>query len=273
MAQKAIQGSEILARQIRARRNELGLTIEEAASRANVGTKTWSRYEAGESIRMDKCKGICRALNWHTLPEEQGEENEGLSIQEYKNHEAWSEFLANVFGDGAAMAFAAGSDILLDHVREDMAELASMPAGSHIGQLSMSWLRGDLPEQFLTHYDYEFLYQLKCTLCELRTRAGNGASMEAHSVMEELVLYLCNEESIALVELCGVKDETEKKEKHEMKGNHQMEETHEMEDWVFDLFDDTDILQFLYSDVYLKPNHPYHFSHWSDQQFYTGTSM
>ena len=85
MAQKAIQGSEILARQIRARRNELGLTIEEAASRANVGTKTWSRYEAGESIRMDKCKGICRALNWHTLPEEQGEENEGLSIQEYKN--------------------------------------------------------------------------------------------------------------------------------------------------------------------------------------------
>lgn len=85
--------------------------------------------------------------------------------------------------------------------------------------------------------------------------------MEAHSVMEELVLYLCNEESIALVELCGVKDETEKKE------------THEMEDWVFDLFDDTDILQFLYSDVYLKPNHPYHFSHWSDQQFYTGTSM
>ena len=97
--------------------------------------------------------------------------------------------------------------------------------------------------------------------------------MEAHSVMEELVLYLCNEESIALVELCGVKDETEKKEKHEMKGNHQMEEPHEMADWVFDLFDDTDILQFLYSDVYLKPNHPYHFSHWSDQQFYTGTSM
>ena len=68
MAQKTIQGSETLARQIKSRRNELGLTIEESASRAGVGTKTWSRYEAGESIRKDKCKGICRALNRHTLP-------------------------------------------------------------------------------------------------------------------------------------------------------------------------------------------------------------
>lgn len=50
MAQKTIQGSETLARQIKSRRNELGLTIEESASRAGVGTKTWSRYEAGESI-------------------------------------------------------------------------------------------------------------------------------------------------------------------------------------------------------------------------------
>ena len=69
MAQKTVQGSENLAKQIRSRRNELGLTIEEAASRAGVGTKTWSRYEAGESIRKDKCKGICRALNWQTLPD------------------------------------------------------------------------------------------------------------------------------------------------------------------------------------------------------------
>ena len=44
------------------------LTIEEAASRAGVGTKTWCRYEAGESIRSDKCKGVCKALNWLSLP-------------------------------------------------------------------------------------------------------------------------------------------------------------------------------------------------------------
>ena len=39
MAQKTIQGNQVLARQIRSRRIELGLTIEEASSRAGVGTK------------------------------------------------------------------------------------------------------------------------------------------------------------------------------------------------------------------------------------------
>ena len=43
MAQKTIQGNQVLARQIRSRRSELGLTIEEASSRAGVGTKTWCR--------------------------------------------------------------------------------------------------------------------------------------------------------------------------------------------------------------------------------------
>ena len=38
MAQKTIQGNQVLARQIRSRRSELGLTIEEASSRAGVGT-------------------------------------------------------------------------------------------------------------------------------------------------------------------------------------------------------------------------------------------
>jgi len=42
------------------RRSMLNLTIEEAASKAGVGTKTWSRYEAGGSIRKDKSKGICK---------------------------------------------------------------------------------------------------------------------------------------------------------------------------------------------------------------------
>ena len=85
MAQKTIQGNETLAGRIKSRRGELGLTIEEAASRVGVGTKTWCRYEAGESIRKDKCKGICKALNWHNLPNQDGEENENISVQEYKN--------------------------------------------------------------------------------------------------------------------------------------------------------------------------------------------
>ena len=57
MGQKTIMGSPELANSIKLRRNELGLTIEEAARKAGVGTKTWCRYEAGGAVRRDKGKG------------------------------------------------------------------------------------------------------------------------------------------------------------------------------------------------------------------------
>lgn len=56
MAPKTILSNEDLGKKIKVRRNELRLTIEEAASRAGVGVKTWCRYESGGSIRKDKCK-------------------------------------------------------------------------------------------------------------------------------------------------------------------------------------------------------------------------
>jgi transcriptional regulator with XRE-family HTH domain len=249
MAQKTVQGNATLARKIRSRRNELGLTLEEAASRAGVGTKTWCRYEAGESIRMDKCKGICKALNWITLPDQDLETHDILTAQEYKNHEAWSQFLENTYGENAAMSFATGSDIVLDHINEDLAELASMPVGTHLGQLSVSWLRSDLPEQFLMHYNYNFLYQMKCTLQVMRQRAKHDQPMTAHSVMEELLLYLCNEEASVLIELCNGSDEEDIPD-----------------EWVFDLLGDMDIVTCLYADRYLETDNSYHFLHWNDQQ-------
>ena len=54
MAPKTILSNEDLGKKIKVRRNELRLTIEEAASRAGVGVKTWCRYESGGSIRKDK---------------------------------------------------------------------------------------------------------------------------------------------------------------------------------------------------------------------------
>lgn len=255
MAQKIIQGNEKLAKQIKSRRNELGLTIEEAASRAGVGTKTWCRYEAGESIRKDKGKGICKALNWRIFPEQDAETYDGISAKEYKTHEAWSTFLENTFGDKAAMSFAAGSDILLDHINEDLAELASMPVGSHLGQLSVSWICENLPKQFLMHYDYELLYQMKCTIQSMRQHARYGRPMTAHSVMEELLLYICNEEAAALLEFSSGIDRFE-------------DENAASEEWVFDLFGDADIESYLFSDIYLNSDHPYHFLHWNDQQFH-----
>lgn len=256
MAQKTIQGNKNLAKQIKSRRIELGLTIEEAAMRAGVGTKTWYRYESGESIRADKCKGVCKALNWYVLPEQEIGDEDTLNIQEYKKHEAWSPFLEKNFGEIAAFSFAAGSDILLDHIEEDMSELSSMSAGSHIGQIRYSYLEGSFPEQFLMHYDYEFLYRIKCVLCKMRMRAKLGLPMTVHSVLEELVIYLCNEEASDLMEVS--------------EGFYNMEDSgmFDSDEWMFELFGDMDIITFLYSDEYLDESHPYHYSHWSSQQFY-----
>ncbi len=257
MAQRSIQGDQELGRKIKHRRNELNLTIEEAASRAGVGTKTWSRYEAGESIRRDKCKGICKALNWRDFPDGKSDAEKKSLIEEYRDHEAWSQFLADNYGPGAAMAFAIGSDILLDYINQDQSDLASMPSGSHIGQLNTSFISGELPPQFLMRYDYEFLYNMKCVLLKLRRQAKHGKPIIAHSILEELIIYLCNEEAQAFIEIGAGADELIDNE-----------HLNNSKDWVFDMFDDMDIITFLYSNVYLTEDHPFHFEYWSDQQFY-----
>ncbi|MGN0742458.1 MAG: helix-turn-helix domain-containing protein, partial [Candidatus Fimadaptatus sp.] len=96
MNRNVVQGTHKLADAIRKRRTELNLTIEEAAYRAGVGIKTWCRYESGESIRQDKAKGVCKALNWHSLPGADDKDDE-FDFDEYKNHEAWSESICDRF--------------------------------------------------------------------------------------------------------------------------------------------------------------------------------
>ena len=248
MAQRTIQGGTDLAKQIRKRRNELGMTIEEAAYRANVGTKTWCRYEAGGSIREDKCKGICKALNWRNIPDQ--EMTAELSMDTYREGTAWSRFLEKEFGAEAAIDFAMGSDVLLDHIKEDLSELSSMPKGAHIGQIDTSWIKDDLPEQFLVEYDYDFLFNMKCELLRMRFIANSGREMTAHTVLQELILYLCHEEALALREVgIGGTPKTDSNE------------------WVFDLFGDMDIVTCLYSDTYIQEDNIYHFSHWNERQF------
>ena len=90
----------------------------------------------------------------------------------------------------------------------------------------------------------------------LRKRARRGNSMQAHSVMEELLIYLCNEEASVFMELYDANN---------VSGD---DEDMSADEWIFDLFSDMDIVTFLYSDLYLSPDHLYHFSHWNDQVFY-----
>lgn len=257
MSLQAIKGTPKLAEAIRNRRKELGLTIEEAAIKAGVGTKTWCRYEAGEAIRKDKAKGLCKALNWHALPGTTGEKDAEFNLKEYKNHTAWSNYICSRFGEAAAVSFVIGSDIVLDYLEEDLNELSQMPRGTHVGQLSGSAMKDILPPQFLMHYDYEFIYHLKITVERLRQIARHSNSFQAYSVMQELAIYLFVEESkflmdcmAAEMEECGVSG------------------LDMWDEWVFDLLEDMDVVTCLYSDDYLTPDHIYHFEHWTEYQFH-----
>ncbi len=250
MAQKSIGGGMKLAGKIKARRNELGLTIEEAARKAGVGIKTWCRYEAGESIRQDKCRGVCKALNWKLLPTE-NEEDDYFKPEDYRTHEAWSSYLEEKFGETAAASFAVGSDILLDYIKEDLEALSSRPKGTHIGELDASYLAPILPPQFLMEYNYEFLYSMKARLLYLRTLAGAGADMTAHSPMDEIIYLLIANESEFLIE-----------------SDSRLNAEEDWKDWVFDLFGDDDVELYLYSDACLSQGDDYHFSRWMDEIFY-----
>lgn len=252
MNNKILKGSPELGSKIKQRRNELGLTIEEAASKAGVGTKTWSRYESGGSIRNDKILNICKVLNWGKITNF-NEDNTTFDISEYKNDKSWSRYLADNFGDAAAISFIIGSDILLDNIIQDLDCLSSRPKGTHIGELDISWMKDILPQQFLTMYDYELLYYLKDVLINFRKTASLGTRFIAHTVAEEIILYLIVQESDFLMEnvtaqLCS--------------------DTDDWDSWVFDVLGEMDIVTYLYSDFYLDENDPYHFNHWKEKQFY-----
>ena len=258
MSPKTIKSNLELGEAIKKRRNELNLTIEEASSKAGVGTKTWSRYESGESIRKDKVNGLCKALKWKAIP---GMDDVDIftevDFEKYKESKTWSPYIAERFGPYAALSFVFGSDILFDHINEDINALSEMPRGSHIGEIPTSFIASSMPQQFLMRYDYEFMWGLRKILIRFRKTASHTNHIIAHSVIEELVLYLINEESQFLME------------EMEFAFDVDHDEDEYRADWIFDIFDDADIETFLYSDVFtLAPDDIYHFDNWFEQQFF-----
>lgn len=253
MNQKIVKGSMTLAKRIKSRRNELNLTIEEAAAKAGVGTKTWSRYEAGESIRQDKYKGVCRTLNWQALPLDDEDALPKFDLEKYRHDQFWPKDIEAKYGTRAALSFVTGSEIFLDYLNESLNELSKLPNGSHLGQISFCMLEDMFPPQFLMFYDYEFLYAVKCNVIRMREMARLNQEIIAHSVLDELTLYLISENSSLFMNSIDLDS---------------IEDAEELEDWVFNLFDDMDIITFLYSNLYLEKDHPFYFDHWMDQQFY-----
>lgn len=260
MAPRTIDINPDLARSIRMRRENLGLTIEEAAQRAGIGVKSWSRYEAGGAIRIDKVPLLCKALKWKQLPDIINIKFLNKSAREYpfeniENHEFWPSAVYKAYGKKAAASFAVGSDILMDHIEEDLGELSSMPRGTHIGELSISWLIDMLPTQFLMRYDYEFLFGLRCSVFDLRMDAKFGRMPIAHRLIDEIALWMMLEESRNLMEEWDSEDVTEDDEL--------------WDSWVGEICGDNDVLFFLHDDLVCWPGNPYHFDRWFEPQFWS----
>lgn len=201
---------------------------------------------------------------------------EEINLSEYKESKGWSAFLEDNFGTLSAILFAAGSDLLLDAIEHEMYELSLMPIGSHVGQINSSVLKDNLPQQFMTRYDYEFLYKFRSELINMRMRAMDGLSIIAHSVAQELIIYISNE----MGKIAAESDENVKKlvTDHKLiydKLSFEMddEDLDEMkfydEDWVFTLFGDADILSELYSGRAVAKGNSYHIKHWFEEQFFT----
>lgn len=254
MAKKSIIISEEVAELIKERRKELGLTIEGAAQKAGVGTKTWSRYEAGEPISEGKIKGVCNTLKWAELPDFDnpdyvyGKLHASFDADYYKNHKYWSNFIENNFGEIAATSFAMGAEMLFDCLNEDMTGLKKMPKGSHIGQLDNSWLEVYLPEQFIPEYDYDFLFHMRTSLEKMCAMVEDNHQIIAHSVMDELILIMM---VMASEDVLGDEPDND-----------------DWKEWIYDLMSDSDTEFYLYSWNYVGIESQFHFSKWFENIFW-----
>jgi len=164
------------------------------------------------------------------------------TIDELRNCQYWSTYLEEQFDKMKAASFAVGSEMLLGEINEELSDLSLLPKGSHIGQLGDSDLVEIMPQQFLTEYNYELLYDLRCGVQRLQKYAKAGVEIHPKNVLEEIAVYLMMQEAQYIQDgYPGLGDES----------------------WLDLLFDDDgDMSMALYDDVYIKEDSIYHFKHW-----------
>ncbi len=269
-----IANNEYIAKNIRERRQGLNLSIEAASRIANISTKTWCRYEAGEPIRTDKANGVAKALMYPSfeafldfiddIPMEETvpESTPASFIRNQKNNYYWSKYLETTCGDLETALLTKGINILLSTIEPILLDLREMPIGTHIGQFP-NILSQWLPMQFITRYDYEFIYLLKYKTNYIMERLESGRAFYCRSVMDEIVVYA----SYLLA-------------KSQLKFKHTDQKlffvkTDEPATIEEVLFEDDFISCYLYRDLlmnnsyYLEEDHPYHFNNWNKRQFFT----
>lgn len=94
-------------------------------------------------------------------------------------------------------------------------------------------------------------------MAQYTSRNKVGSSYTAHNVIEEICLYLIAKESILYFESLDENSHLQLKELLDYN-----------DEWPFDIFDDMDSYTFLYTDIYIEEDSPYHFKNWFVPQFY-----
>ena len=207
-------------------------------------------------------------LSWKTLPEEgcmtddvdrfaeSSPPVEDPSFKADKSHEAWSPYLETTYGSWVATIFAVGSDLVYDIAKDDLEKLSSRPRGTHLGVV-FSMLNNMLPPQFVTRYDYEFVYAFFCSVDSLRRRARTGDAIRACTVLEELVIIVVIEVAEDFLGSVGV-------DFGSIGGGGTVESLHAK------ICGNSDLCIWLYSTLKgpVPPGHPYHFDCWLNQPLY-----
>lgn len=197
-------------------------------------------------------------------------------LDEARSEGCWPARLEKELGFAVAYSLQTGLQILHDYIRDDLAKLHDMPAGTHIGELEYSMTEGYLPNQFLMKYDYDFLFRLNRIIERKMAYVEDLGRRDAHRVIDEIIFRAVN--NIANSSIDDLL-----KEQPELKAifcpecdDEEEMETEEDEcvpisyyDWVYDtMFDDADVDMLFIEGFYFTEDDNYHFSHWFEDQFW-----
>lgn len=167
---------------------------------------------------------------------------------------SWLDRIRLEYSDAAAQTFQRGVALLNQYIKEDMALLSKMPKGTHIGQIQEDsrFLAYFFPKQFLTDCTYEVLYAMQCALERFDALAVRLPQIYAHTVLEEVVLYLAMKAGSQPLKKVRNADAWLD------------------EEWLYDTFGDEDVVTCLFSGSYINEDNVYHFSHWTEEVFWMG---
>jgi len=210
MSKPTVPNSETLAAAIKSRRMKLNLTIEAASAKANISSRTWSRYEEGKDIALSNVEKICSALNLKALPSPVPvtyDVSGAKTLREIWEGDdmVWPEMMEDMFGTLCAATFGLGADDIITDIDEDLDELACHPAGTHVGQLGCACTRLMLPDQFLMNYTYDFLYKFRATVKKLLWFwQGEFGDPRPQTPIEELAFYVIFKRGVDLMSDCFI---------------------------------------------------------------------